>query len=199
MKYPAIKPKRLIGNEPLLDAQGATMSSVLDFWQWAYSDLVGNAERGALAEYFVSHALSVEKGCRISWDRYDLQTKEGITIEVKTSGYIQTWEQNALSKPIFGIGATLGWDSQTNQYDTTSKRQADVYVFCHHSHTDQATINPLDVSQWDFYLLPTKVLDEKLPGQKSASLSALKKIGAIPCPYSDLYSTIIALTNSTKQ
>lgn len=193
MKYPAIEPKRLTGKEPLQNAQGETIGSLLAFWQWAYSDLVGNAERGALAEYLVACALGIANTCRISWDRYDLITKEGIAIEVKTSGYIQTWEQDSLSKPIFGIGTTLGWDSQTNQYDTAPKRQADIYVFCHHSHTDQATINPLDVSQWDFYLLPTKVLDDKLPNQKSVSLTTLKKLGAMPCLYNELYPSIVAL------
>lgn len=196
MKYPAIEPKRLNGDEPLLDTQGAPIGSLLDFWQWAYSDLVGNAERGALAEYFVACALGVENTCRISWDRYDLLTKEGIAVEVKTSGCIQTWEQDSLSKPIFGIGATLGWNSQTNQYDTVSKRQADIYVFCHHCHTDQSTVNPLDVSQWNFYLLPTKVLDQNLAGQKSASLTTLKKLGAIACPFNEIHSSIITLTNN---
>lgn len=198
MKYPAIEPMRLTGEEPLLNTQGANISSLLGFWQWAYSDLVGNAERGALAEYFVACALDLQDACRISWDRYDLLTKEGIAIEVKTSGYIQTWEQNVLSKPIFEIGTTLGWDSRKNQYDAVSKRQADVYVFCHHSHADQKTINPLDISQWDFYLLPTSVLDEKLPNQKSASLETLKKIGAKQCPYNELYKTIISLATTEK-
>lgn len=193
MKYPAIEPERLTGAEPLLNAHGEAIGSLLDFWQWAYSDLVGNAERGALAEYLVACALGIANTCRISWDRYDLITKEGIAVEVKTSGYIQTWEQESLSKPIFGIGATLGWNSQTNQYDAVPKRQADIYVFCHHSHTDQATVNPLDVSQWEFYLLPTKVLNEKLPNQKSVSLTTLKKIGAVSSPYDKLYTSIASL------
>ena len=31
--------------------------SLLDFWSWAHSDMISNAERGRFAEYIVSYAL----------------------------------------------------------------------------------------------------------------------------------------------
>lgn len=31
--------------------------SVVDFWSWAYSDLLNNTDRGVLAEYIVYSAL----------------------------------------------------------------------------------------------------------------------------------------------
>lgn len=31
--------------------------SVVDFWSWAYSDLLNNTDRGVLAEYIVHSAL----------------------------------------------------------------------------------------------------------------------------------------------
>ena len=190
-KYPAIRPERKNGDEPILTADGNEIGKLSDFWQWAYSDLIGNAERGALAEYIVASALGVQKGTRISWDRYDLLSKEGIAIEVKTSGYIQTWEQRELSKLIFGISPTYGWDSVTNEYSQEKMRQSDVYVFCVHKHTDQATVDSLDTSQWDFYVIPTTVLNEKFGQQKSVSLSSLLKVGAVPCRYEDLYEQIL--------
>ena len=119
---PAIKPKRMTGAETIVTPVGKQISTLLHFWQWAYSDLVGNAERGALAEYIVACALGINHTERISWDKYDLLTREGISIEVKTSGYIQTWEQKDFSKPIFGIQPTYGWNSKTNEYDTEQKR-----------------------------------------------------------------------------
>lgn len=192
-KYPAMNPERKNGDEPILSADGRVIGKLSDFWQWAYSDLVGNAERGAFAEYIVASALGVQNSVRVSWDRYDLLSKEGIAIEVKTSGYIQTWQQNELSKLQFGISPTFGWNSATNEYDSVKARQSDIYVFCVHKHTDQETINPLDTSQWDFYLLPTKVLNEKFGQQKSASLSSLVKAGAVCCQYDDLYANILLL------
>ena len=141
--YPAIEPRRLSGEEPLVSPDGEQVGSLIDFWRWAYSDLVGNAERGALAEYIVACALEINHKVRIGWDKYDLLTEEGISVEVKTSGYLQTWEQKELSNIIFGIQPTIGWDSKTNQYDNEPKRQADIYVFCVHKHQEQETIDPL--------------------------------------------------------
>ncbi|MCL2125931.1 MAG: hypothetical protein FWH33_08105 [Oscillospiraceae bacterium] len=73
MMYPAIEPKRLNGNEAIIDEDNK-VSDVLAFWQWAYSELMGNTERGALAEYLIACALGIENEPRISWGRYDLVT-----------------------------------------------------------------------------------------------------------------------------
>ena len=118
-----------------------------------------NAERGALAEYLVACALGVADNVRVNWDKYDLLSPEGIAVEVKSSGYLQSWDQNELSTLSFGIQLTFGWDSATNTYSQELVRQSDIYVFCVHKHTDQDTINPLDIVQWDFYLLPTRILN----------------------------------------
>ena len=194
--YPAIEPERLTGNEPLVTPNGDEIGCLYGFWQWAYSDLVGNAERGALAEYIVACALGIADSVRIAWDKYDLLTKEGISVEVKTSGYLQTWEQKDLSKPIFGIQPTFGWDSKSNEYSTEQKRQSDIYIFCLHKHTDQATINPLLISQWDFFLLPTAVINDKFKNQKTATLSSLIKAGAQKCDYHDIKRMIHQLCNN---
>lgn len=188
--YPAIEPKKMNGTEALTTTDGKRICSLIDFWQWAYSDLIGNAERGALGEFIVACALDIQDSVRISWDKFDLLTKDGIAIEVKTSGYLQTWEQDSLSKLVFGIGPTYGWNSKTNKYDETKKRQSDMYVFCVHKHTEQRTVNPLLISQWDFYLMPTKLLDEKFGEHKSATLTSLIKAGALRCEYEELNTKI---------
>ena len=116
--FPSIQPTPKTGEEPIVAPNGHVVGSLIDFWRWAHSDLIGNAERGALAEYLVACALDVNCSERVAWDKYDLMSPEGITIEVKTSGYIQTWEQKELSKLVFGIRPTFGWDSKTNEYET---------------------------------------------------------------------------------
>ncbi len=191
IKYPAINHDFLTGDETMVNNQGQEVRTMKEYWSWAHSDLIGNTERGQLAEYIVACALGIEKNARVEWDRYDLLSAEGIAIEVKTSGYIQTWEQKELSTPQFGVQPTFGWNSKTNEYDTEKKRQSDVYVFCLHKHSDQGTINPLDMSQWDFYILPTKVLNEKVPFQKTISLNGIKKLGAKLCAYEQLHMSII--------
>lgn len=189
MKYPAIKTVRKTGTEPIIKNQDK-ISDLLSFWQWAYSDLVGNTERGALAEYLVACALGINKNCRTSWDKYDLISSEGVTIEVKTSGYLQTWEQNKLSSIQFGISETFGWDSITNTYAVTKERQARVYIFCVHKHDFKETVNPLDISQWDFYILPTEILNQRAKSQRTVSLNALISFGAIKCEYDNLRTEI---------
>jgi len=128
-------------------------ASVLDFWRWAFSDLVGNTERGTFAEYLVALACNVDKNIRISWNAYDLDLENGIKVEVKSSAYIQTWKQSKLSTPIFKINKTFSWDYVENKYDNVKKRHADIYVFALLSHQDKKTINPLDTNQWDFFII----------------------------------------------
>ena len=196
--YPAIDPTRKTGEEPFKTVTGKEIGKLIDFWQWAHSDLIGNTERGAIAEYLVACALGIQNGIRISWDKYDLVSREGIAIEVKTSGYLQTWDQQKLSAISFVIQPTYGWDRKTNQYDVSKKRQADVYVFCVHKHKEQSTINPLDTAQWLFYLITTDKLNETIGDQRTISLSSLIKIGAIPCAFEELHEQITKLFYSQK-
>lgn len=193
MQYPAIEPKRLSGTEPILSEKGQVVSDLNGFWSWAYSNVIDNAERGALAEYLVACALGVNENVRVNWDKYDLLSSEGIAVEVKSSGYLQSWDQEKLSSLGFGIQPTYGWDSSSNTYSDELARQSDIYVFCAHKHTEQNTVNPLDISQWDFYLLPIETLNEKAGAQKKAQLSSLLKMGAEKCEYSKLHQRIVEL------
>lgn len=88
---------------------------------------------------------------------------------------------------------TLGWDADTNEYSTERKRQADVYVFALLSHRDKATLDPLNVAQWEFYVLPAHVLDTHVPQQKTISLATLSRLGAISTKFGEI-GTIINRT-----
>ena len=189
MNYPKIEPKRLSGEEPIINGK-TEVSNLLSFWQWAYSDLIANTERGVFAEYLIACTFGINNDHRASWDRYDLVSDEGVTIEVKASGYIQTWEQEKLSTIQFSIPETFGWDSKTNSYSASKKRQAKIYIFCVHNHKEQSTIDPLDISQWDFYIIPTEILNQKTKTQKTIGLTALIKIGAQKCEYNNLRKEI---------
>ena len=183
-------PKFHDGTASLTYKDGSTVAHLSDFWSWAHSDLMGNTERGILAEYIVACAIGVEKEERTEWAPYDLCSKEGIRIEVKSSGYLQTWGQKRLSSPTFGIQPTCSWDALTNEYESEKRRQADLYVFCLHTHTDPETANPLDLSQWEFYIISTHVLNQTVGAQKRISLGSLIKLGAMKCDFKDLYETV---------
>lgn len=190
IKYPAIKPCTLSPDTLLFDDDNNEIAKLSDYWSWAHSELLCNTERGIIAEYLVACALGIQKNDRESWDKYDLLSSNGIRIEVKASGYIQTWAQKELSKIVFGVHKSYGWNSTSGKYDDTQKRQSDVYVFCVHKHKEQDTVNPLNAKQWDFYVVSTKFLNDKIGNQKTISLSSVEKLEAIKCSYSQLKETI---------
>jgi hypothetical protein len=97
-------------------------------------------------------------------------------VEVKSAAFIQSWHQERLSQISFPVPKTRGWDRDTNRQDDDPRRKADVYVFALLAHTDQATLDPIDVSQWEFYVLPTRVLDERQRSQHSITLPSLRKL-----------------------
>ena len=101
--YPARVKGRLTGDELITNCGEPTGLQVKDFWSWSNSGLLGNALRGKLAEYLVSVDLGCKSDVREEWDAYDLVTCDGVTVEVKSASYLQSWEQESLSNISFGI------------------------------------------------------------------------------------------------
>ncbi len=151
---------------------------------------MGNALRGVLAEFIVTSTIDILDKPREEWDAYDLKTKNGLKIEIKSSSYLQSWDQTELSKINFGIQETSDFDYETKKYDKQKKRQSDIYIFCVLSHKDKNSVDPLNLSQWDFYILETKVLNEKVKAQKTIALSSLLKLNPIKIKYDKLKQEI---------
>ncbi len=182
---PAVKTIKKTGQEALLFNNENLPINILSFWQWSNSELLGNALRGIFAEFIIASAIDILASLREEWDAYDLVTKNGLKIEVKSSSYLQSWRQSKLSSIIFGIQPTVTWDGMNNR--TTEKiRQSDIYIFCVLAHKDKDTVNPIDLSQWDFYILETKILNKKVKAQKSISLSSLLNLNPIKVKYDKL-------------
>lgn len=159
----ALTAKRLDGCEPLrLHCQDLSLK-VLDFWRWSMSDLVSNLARGRLAEFIVGYALGIDVrlGVRNEWDAFDLTTKDGIKVEVKSSAYLQSWYQKRLSKVAWSAGPTRAWDPATNEFSSEARWQADVYVFALLDHQVKETVAPLDLDQWSFLVFPRHLLSEQ--------------------------------------
>ena len=180
---PAITPERKQGHEAFHNRGSPKAFTIQDFWRWSTSDLLSNTTRGVLAEFLVATDLGVAIGVRAEWDPYDLTTRDGITVEVKSAAYLQSWYQERHSSVSFGIRRTRAWDAGTNSYAEVRRRQAEVYVFCLLAHRDQATVDPLDVGQWRFWVLRTRVLDEVMGDQAGLSLSRLESVGAVEAAF----------------
>ncbi|WP_419994479.1 hypothetical protein [Streptomyces boninensis] len=181
--------QRLTGQEPL-HAGEHRHGTVADFWRWACSDLASNTMRGILAEYLVAHALDAATGTRQEWDVVDIRSPEGWRVEVQSSAYLQTWAQSKPSSIGFSIAPASGWDAQTGNYSPEQLRRSDVYVFCVLNHQDKQSLNPLDLAQWDFYVLATRVLDESCPRQRTISLSSLQRLAPIRTGYAGLRQAV---------
>lgn len=180
-----IQTKRKTGSERVTSEGSDLGFDLLGFWQWSRADLVSNATRGVLAEYIVAKALDIDTGgVRDEWAAHDLTTGSGVKIEVKSAAFMQSWSQKKPSSITFRVAATHAWDPETNEVGAEVKRQADIYVFAPLHHKDKATIDPLNVSQWCFYVLPSCKLNDR--AQKSISLKALEKLHGRGVAYSEL-------------
>ena len=178
------------GEEKFSEGNKELNMSIIDFWSWSTSDILGNAMRGVLAEFIVASELGITEECRVEWDAYDLITKDGIKIEIKSSAYLQSWKQKKLSDIGFDISPTRALDFETNIYSDEKKRQADIYFFCLLAHKDKNTVNPLNLSQWEFYILDSNTLDEKVPLQKRIGLNSLLKLKPVKVQYGEIRNTI---------
>ena len=155
--------------------------NVLDFWKYMYSDL--NADpRDDIAEFLVSNALGLKTSMnRQDWTLYDIEYR-GLRIEVKCTGYYQTWREDGKvsSQRTFSIRKAI--DRKTNVYE----RHNDIYVFCLLNGKTREEANPLILDNWDFFVVPTSVINHECGENKTISLSKIKKLGYKSVSYEEL-------------
>ena len=190
------------GTEHLISDGGITEFSMLNFWQWGYSNLLQNIQRGAFAEFIVHCALK-SGGVAIPDERctttqpYDLDgpiiqsSGKASRLEVKSAAFVQLWEIKHPERANFSIAPAIEPDSSGDYADgATKQRNNDIYIFAVYMATNREC-NILDLSWWEFYVVPTYRIDADpvLRSQKTISLSCVKKL-ACPVPFADLCGTI---------
>lgn len=170
--------------------------TISDFWQWAYSDLMQNVERAVLAEYLVATLMDVDNNLRIPWVAYDLKLPNGTTIEVKTMSKLQAWYQKRLSNPRVVIKPTRKWNPDTGVMEKEPKLHSDLYVICFFKAESHDTADPLDLSQWEFFVLTRQAVKKILMDRKSISLKLLKKLGVKPTSADGLSARVLKYTHT---
>ncbi len=185
--------QQLTGDEEFILHDANIGITVMDFWRWAFSDLIDNTQRGVMAEFLVYSSLNritLDTQKRENWLSFDVTSPSGRRIEVKSAAYIQTWTpENIFAQIRFDIRKKLAWDNVTATSATVAKRNCDLYEFClFTAKTKEVSI--LNLDYWDFYVLPTSILDEKIPNQKGISLSSLLKLEPVKTDYARLGSVI---------
>ncbi|MCU0222778.1 MAG: hypothetical protein MUF27_01630 [Acidobacteria bacterium] len=171
---------------------GETLAfDVLDFWRWSGSDLLENTRRGILAEYIVARALGISTdSVRAGWSAYDLETPDGIRIEVKSAAYLQSWAQQRLSTIQFAIAERRGWSAETNLLEGTPRRHADVYVFALLAHQIKEAVDPMNLAQWRFWAVPTPLLDERARSQHSITIPSLRALAGEGCGFAEIRAAV---------
>ena len=159
--------------------------SVLDFWKYAYSDL--NADpRDVVAEFLVSNALGIKQSTnRQDWTPYDIEYR-GLRIEVKCTGYYQTWREDGKVSDSRRFSIRKAIDRKTQLYD----RHNDIYVFCLLKGKTREEANPLILENWEFYVVPTSVINRECGDNQSISLSKIKSMGYESVTYKQIEECI---------
>lgn len=182
----------LSGDEKILPT-GAT---IRDFWSWALVDLRLNSTRGLLAQFLVAKALGDIRLRDDGWGDFDILTPEGINVEVKSSGYLQSWSQTTLSKIVFSGLKARPWDAMTGRGPAPEFR-ADVYVFAVHTCQEPTDYDPLDYMAWEFYVLSAKTI--RSLDQKTISLPRLKSLAQVAVSWDQLQAAVQAATSDTAE
>jgi len=168
---------------------GIEKPTVGQFWTWAFSDLRSNATRGILAEFLVAWALGCRGGLRSPWDDFDVLAPGGVRVEVKASGYLQSWTQKRPSRISFGRLTGRTWNSQTGAFGEVRELRADIYVFAVHTCQDADRYDALDLDAWRFFVLPRRRVE--LASARSISLATVKSLGADEVTFEQLRSSVL--------
>ena len=184
----------MTGNEHFSVNGNEMHITMLDFWKWAYSDLSNNIPRSVLAEYIVASSLGIteikSESSRQMWRPYDLLTKKGERVEVKSAAYVQAWDSKHPDHISFRI-APARLPDETGDYkeNAPQQRNSDVYVFAIYKALS-IDESPLNLDLWEFYVLATKILNEKKRTQKTITLPSLMQLNPIWCDYHGISEAI---------
>jgi hypothetical protein len=144
-----------------------------------------------LAEFIIASAMNIDLSIpREEWGAWDLTSPEGILIEVKSAAYLHSWTRKDYLRIAFSIRAARPWDAASGKFADQPRRMADVYVFCLLKNQDKDTLDPLDLEQWEFYVLPTGTIEEYERSDSSITLNSLREL-CDPIPYNQLRENIL--------
>lgn len=185
---------RKTGDEPIKFKGKDTGLRLRDFWSWGFSDLLDNTLRGSYAEFIVAAALGIDLSePRTNWEPWDLTLRSetaDVHVEVKSCSYLQAWAQKRPSAIQFSIRPAIRWTAEDG-YSGEQRRQSDVYVFCVFTERDAERADLMRLDDWEFYVLPTRVLDEHCGTQKTIGLNSLLRLHPVKTDFAGLKAAVL--------
>jgi hypothetical protein len=115
---------------------------------------------------------------------------DGTKVEVKSSGYLQSWNQRSLSQITFRGLTGFTWDDKKGWGDQREVR-ADVFVFAIQTCRDPDVYDFLDLGQWEFWIVAGD--DVRRYGTRSVGMGFLREHAPEPVAYDELAATVRAI------
>ena len=169
MNITKLEPNRVID-----DLYGYT---VLDFWSWAFSDLISGNNRGIFAEFLVGAVLGTTENARIEWHVAD-HIYRGRKIKVKSAAYIEHWLQSKPSRISFPVNHIQRKEIKTSVPGLTLYPKPEVYVFCIFDVKERNEADMLDMGKWLFYPVAAQVIESKYRRKKSVTLKEVQRVAS---------------------
>ena len=191
--------KKIFENTPFVNGNESLGITMLDFWKYQYSNIYDMQEY--IAEFIVGKALGINEPMnRDGWTLWDIDY-QGKRIEVKQTSYYHSWQEKIANGKISQQRTFSITPAFTRYKDSTTsyERQNDIYVFCLNIGTNEEESYPLDMANWEFYVVPTSVINENCtPAQKSISLGKVRKLAPLT-KYEELKNVIDSICEAIKK
>ena len=163
----------LNGKEDFTLKGGKAGFTLLDFWRFQFSNL--SDMQGRVGEFLVAMALGKDTSDNNNgWTLWDIDYR-GKGIEVKTSAYYQPWREVGTWSEQRSFGITKAHCVEEDP-KSELKRMNDIYVFVINKGKSKEEANPLQLEHWEFYVIPTSVINEERGDNKTISFAKVKKL-----------------------
>jgi len=148
--------------------------TILDYWRFAHSDIYNDEDN--IMEFIVANALGLKEPHNVGhWTLFDILYR-GTRIEVKQTQYWHPWNPDdscSTSQRTYDIKKANS-DYDDPKHPNRYERQNDIYIFCLNTGKTKEASWPLNMDIWEFYIVPTSVINSECGDQKSVSLSRVQ-------------------------
>jgi hypothetical protein len=117
-----------------------------------------------------------------------VKTPSGIRVEVKSSAYLQSWNQRRVSNLKFSGLTGRSWSADTNLTSEEREFRADVYVFAIHTCREPNQYDALNIRHWEFRVVGATVLRKR--GYRSITMRLLDGIAPTRFTLDELAETV---------